>query len=305
MGTPELNQLLEEAAQRCTDVASGAESSAHAASAVAEHATALGNLAVHDADALHQEMAQAIDALHHAREQGTQAVNTAAELLHGLPARVEHAEGEIKALLEAVQADVQHLDEARQHLYQGMQTSSQHVDASFQAVEAQVQALAQRLDSRIQEAEGHLAALQQAVADAQSHVHDEGAKLQSAIAKLAIAGPLATKSMGFATSNALAAIAEQVVGLCNAAIEGHNGLVGAVRHALTDEEPGGGQPAETWLHRAAQPLHDAFTELAQFPGEVTDAVHGPVAAIIEKVDTAATGLGNVGELLQKATPDRH
>jgi len=303
MDEPVLTQLFDEAAVRCTDIAAGGEASASAAAAVAGHAQSLGSLIAHEADALHNDMAQAIDAVRHAREQATQAAAAAAELLDGLPARVEHAEAEVKALLSAVLDDVQHLEQSRQHLLQGLAASSDETDASFQALAGKIQELIHRLDARIHDAEVNLAALQTAVSEAQSHVHDGGEKLRASLKKLSMAAKANTWAMDTAVYHALWAIADDVVGLCNSAIDGHNELVTAVRHNLTSETPGGGQPAETWLMKAAKPMHDVFAELAQFPEQIKNVVHGPVSTTLEMGEKAITALAEIGESARLAIPE--
>ncbi len=301
MSAPELNQLLQEAVRLTEDLAQHAETAATAATATAERATALGALAAQEADSLHQEMAQAVDALAHAREQVDHAASAAVDVLHSLPARAEEAESQIKALLAAVRDEVEKVDAARQHLLQATDGSARQLDAAFQELQARIQSLEQRAQGSMQQAHQHLESLQSAVTAAQEQVNAEGRKLNDSFRGLAALAQQSVQAMDVALSHALGDVATHVVELCNDAIQGHNGLVFAIRHGFTGETPASAPP-DTWLATALDPLHNALTDLVQLPETVRDAVHGPIATLLDNGEKAISALGGIADSLQRAMP---
>lgn len=74
---PQLNELMDEAALRATDLASRAEAGAAAAGEVSEQAEALGTQAIDEAKSVHAEYQEAIAAIRqaagHAREASDEA----------------------------------------------------------------------------------------------------------------------------------------------------------------------------------------------------------------------------------------
>ena len=299
---PLINQLLEEAVQRCTDFAHRGQAVTAEASQVAEAALSLGQTAVAEADTLHKAMATALTAIETAREEIDIETGRAAVVLSGLPARAATTEADVKGLLAGVHEDVAQLSELRARLLARVDESTTQASTEVQDLERRVHDLQQRLEDRLKEANDHVARLRQAVEEGRSHLGEEERHVREAIQSL---GVMATdKAHAFAASlNAVIIIlGRRVVEFCNLVVESHNGAMLSWRSHATDETPAGGAPSETWVHQALQPIDDALNELAALQQPTVQALHDAMQVIETNADHALQTLTSIASSLEHAVP---
>ena len=295
-----LNELLEEAVQRSTELAERATAAAASAAGLLEGASALGEMAVEEARTLHQEMADALAALGHARERVDTEADRAASVLEDLPARADAAEGAVRLLLSGVRQDAAHLGEVRLSLLTRMRESSEKADVELQELARRAQELQERLDARLQEAEDHVARLRSAVADGRTQLAAEQSTLREAISSLAVLGD--EKAHGFADSlhALLVILGRNVVEFVNTLVPSHNEALQKLRTGFTDESPGAGAPDETWVEEKLKPLRDAVKELALLPAPAEEALSDPAAALFQQAESALTALEAIAVSLDHA-----
>src|SRR4051812_33738837 len=109
----ELNELLDQAAQCCSELGARSENGAAAVHDVVAQAQALGNAAAQEAQRLHHDYTDAIAAIQHARDQLDGGVDHAARAVNDMASEALQAATAAKDTLVAMEGEVIHLAEAR------------------------------------------------------------------------------------------------------------------------------------------------------------------------------------------------
>ena len=299
-----LNQLLEETIRRSSDLAARAEAATVEAAETLEGATALGSLASEEAEALHDEMAQALEAIGHARAQVDFESDRASGALEELPARANATQAAVRELLSGVREDVAALSDLCARLLSRVDQSTREADLGLQDLESRVQELQGRLESRLTEASAQVSSLRQAVDDGRARLGEEQQSLREAIQALGLLG-LDIASEFDASLHAVALVlGRNVVECLNHALASHNDAFIALRTGLTSESPSTSAPgsSETWVREALQSIPDAMAESADLHQPARELLEDSATSILQKADRALTALEAIAGSLERAVP---
>lgn len=297
-----LSQLLEEAVQHSTELTGRAEAATKEVAEVLEGATALTDFALAEADALHKDIADALEAIGHARGQVDTEAGRASTVLDDLPARADATESAVRELLAGVREDVTHLSELRARLLTRVDESNQQTDTEFQDLARRVQDLQERLEARLTAADDHVKQLRQAVDEARTHLGDDQHRLREAIQSLGVLGTDKAHAFVGSMHAVMVIIGRNVVEFCNDVLKAHNDGLKALRAGFTDESPAAPDPSETWVHEALQPIRDAVAEFALLPPPAEESLGDSATSIVQKADKALTALDAIARSLEHAAP---
>jgi hypothetical protein len=302
---PLINQLLEEAIQRSTDLAERADALAEEAGDIQETAGVFGRLAEHEADGLHREMLEALHALEQARQGVDTQADQASDTLDDLPGHGDASESKVRELLEGVRGDMAQLSELRGRLLADVDKSREAVDQQFQDLAERVQRLQEELAQGLRNAEESVEKLRRAVNDARARLAEQQPLLLEAIQSLPmLAGNEATTLAGYLHA-LLVLLGRSLFETCQRILHCHNEALKPLRAGFTGESPAAAAAAvpETWVKQSVQPLQDALDELALLPGPAGESLDDLASAITEMAYAGVMSAGEIGIALQKAVPD--
>jgi hypothetical protein len=268
---------------------------------VVEAATVLSLLAGQEAQAVHDDMAGALQALDHAGQQVHDEAERVAGILDDLPARCDTTEAAVRALLAGAREDAARLAELRTRLLASVEESTQQVTDGFQGLQGRVQDLQERMQARLTEAEAAVQKLREAVEKARDGWGEWHRGLKEEMEKLrATATEMADAFV--ASLGAVTVVAGRtVVDALNTAVKAHNEAQESLRSTLTSETANG--PADqTWVTAALQPVRAAAQELAQVPPAATDALKSDADALSQRAEAAISALGGIASALDRAVP---
>ncbi|HET7746466.1 MAG TPA: hypothetical protein VFM29_04140 [Vicinamibacteria bacterium] len=300
MATGPIDSLLEEAIQRCAELATRAEESAAAAADVAAHAQALDTIAEVEADALHREYQEAIAAVQHASATTATATEPSLVALRGVAERARASAENVRALLASVRNGVAGLTDARRGFEDDVEGSARETQARFQDLAFRIEDMDSRFEARLAEAEKDVDDLRDMVAQTRATLERARDRLLAETEGVRQAGIRRKEELQGAVRHALAAIGVQLVQLCNDALEDHNDFVGELRTDLAAETAAGAVSGDTWVVVALAPLRDALGHLAELPEPTEAAVAGTVGRVLEDAEKA-TGIAiGATQTLQQA-----
>jgi hypothetical protein len=299
--TSVLNQLLEQAVERSTELTGRAEAAESEVEELLKNANTLHELALNHTEALHKDFAEALEAVTSARAELDNEAGRADAALDGLPGRADTTEAKAKEVLEGVRQDTTELAEVRTRLATRVDESAQQVGAEFHDLELRVDEFVKAMDNRLAALDLEVQDMLEDVEKAQTQIADDEQHLRDAVHSL---GVLATdKAREFVASlhAVMILLGRGVVDVSNDVLKGHNAALKAMRTGFTDEEPGGGGDDETWIHQALQPVRDAVAELALVPDPARQ-VLDQVAGILAKAGKAKADFSDIAGALQQAVP---
>jgi uncharacterized phage infection (PIP) family protein YhgE len=288
--TSVLNQLLEQAVERSTELTGRAEAAESEVEELLKNANTLHELALNHTEALHKDFAEALEAVTSARAELDNEAGRADAALDGVPGRADTTE-----------AKANELAEVRTRLATRVDESAQQVGAEFHDLELRVDEFVKAMDNRLAALDLEVQDMLEDVEKAQTQIADDEQHLRDAVHSL---GVLATdKAREFVASlhAVMILLGRGVVDVSNDVLKGHNAALKAMRTGFTDEEPGGGGDDETWIHQALQPVRDAVAELALVPDPARQ-VLDQVAGILAKAGKAKADFSDIAGALQQAVP---
>jgi methyl-accepting chemotaxis protein len=297
-----LNQLLEEATLRTTELAAHSEGCATAAAEVIEHAQAMGNRAADEAKSLHAEYQEAIAAIKHAMEQARQAADETSKAVAEVPQEAAKAGHGLGELISGLHEEITQMGELRARLMNGLADSTKQADAEFRELAQQVQEFSTHLQARVEEARVQADRIYRALEAAGTAIEKVRTSSKEIIVDL---GKQATESAGemaHGLDQLLAAVSHGIVMFCNNTITNHNELTAAMREGYLDETKNAPCPAERWTKPALQPIRDAIAEFAQLAPTAQSVLTEAVANILDEGEKAITSLVTVAQSLQQALP---
>lgn len=309
-----LNQLLEEAIRRSTELTARAEAATVEATETLEGATALGSLAFEEAEALHDEMAEALEAIGHARAQVEFESDRASSALEELPARANTTQSAVLELLTGVREDVAALSDLRARLLSRVDQSTQEADLELRDLGNRVQELQGRLESRLTEAAAQVNRLRTVVDEGRTHLGVDvfegfrfavGARhLRNAIQALGQLGIDIAREFDASLHAVALVLGRNVVECLNHALESHNDAFMALRTGLTSESPLTSAPdfSETWVREALQPIPDAVAESTDLLQPAGELLEDSATSILQKAEKALTALEAIAGSLERAVP---
>ncbi len=279
----EMNQLLDEAAQGCAELAARAETSASAAHDLVEQAQALGTRALDDGERLHHEYGEAITAIQQAANHAGHSIDAAARVVETVPQEALDAARSLQTMLTAAGGSLSQLAQERVRVFHELDETARQAETGFHDLAARMQIYAEHVDARLDEAAaqlGHLQSVGKGVADglgkAQHDLHEELTDLGRIAAKV-------TEATAHALEQMLSAVANGVVDFANNAISDHNQLMAAARQGFLEETKDEPDPDSTYVNDAFDKVHDAL-------GRV-DAVLDPGHAALQTSTTACLDAG--------------
>jgi len=297
VSTALLNQLFEEAGERSSEMAARAAAAATAAGMVVEEAKALGQKAVDEAERLHKEYTETINAVTHAREQAGQAAVAASEAVESVTPEILKAAQALDGMLMGMEGDLGHLGQERARLLHELNDSAHQAETDFHELAAKVGAFDEHLHARMKEAADQLEHFQQVLKlataqldKAREHLYEEMDILGRTAASVSDAAAEGMEAM-------LAAVASGLLDFSNNAITGHNEVAAAVRHGYLDESKADAQPAETYFDGIFEKITDALHLFEEVPEPVHSALQSALAAVLEPGEKAVNGLMEVGQSL--------
>ena len=300
MGTPLLNERLEEAARGCSELAARAGGAASSARDVVEQAQALGTRAVDEAERLHREYAVTIQAIEHAGQQSGQAADAAAAALHSVTPEALKAATAVKNMLVAVGGEAKTLAEVRARAFHDLDESAHLAETGFHGLGARMHGFEEQMTARLGEAQKELNHFQDLVGEVTKEIEKAHQSLYEALVDLGHEAQKVTLATAHGLEQVLAAVANGVVDYTNNAINDHNDVVAAVRQGYLDEAKGDAEPASTYLGAAFDEARDALGALHAQDEPAHAELQSAAEAILQEGEKAVTGLGEVADALQRA-----
>ncbi|HXB55967.1 MAG TPA: hypothetical protein VN461_14370 [Vicinamibacteria bacterium] len=298
MGTPLMNQLLDEAVQCCAELAARAAAGVSAAHEVLEQAQALGTRAVEATERLHHEYTEAIAAVRRTGQQSGHAADITAQELNSVTPEAIKAATAVKDMLVAMEGEASNLAEARSRGFHDLQGSALEAENGFHSLAAQVHAFEEHMNARLDEAKQELSHFQGMVDDATKAIEKAHQSLYETLDDLGHSAHKVTSITAHGLEQMLAAVANGFVDYSNNAIESHNDLVDAVRHSYLDESKSEPDPASTYLTGAFDEARDAMGRLQamQEPAAHSE-LQSATDAILQEGEKAVAELGEVAQTL--------
>jgi hypothetical protein len=300
---PQLNQLMEEAALRATDLASRAEAGATAAGEVSEHAEALGTQAIDEAKSVHAEYQEAIAAVRKAAGRARAASDEAGLAVLAVPEATQKAGAAVEHLLTALHTEISELGELRVRSVQALADSAKQAEAEFHDLSLQVQELATQLESGLKEAVTHAERLEQVLENTGNQVEKARLSIKDALLDLGKVAGGTTGDVGHVLEQFTAVASHGLVDFCNNAIRLNNELTAAVRTGYLDETKTSQDPDQTWVEPAFQSLHSALAGFAQLLSPAETVLMETVSTILTEGEKAVTSLDAVAQSLRQAVPE--
>jgi hypothetical protein len=300
--TAQINQLFEEAIERSSALATQAEAGGTEVAEVVDAATALTLLAAQEAQAVHDDMAGARQALDHAGQQVHDEAERIAGIVDDLPARCDTTEAAVRALLATAREDAARLAELRARLLAGMEESTQQVVDGFQGLQGRVQELQERMQARLTEAEAAVQKLREAVEKARDGFGGWHRGVKEQMEKLGAMATEMAEAFVASVGTFTVVAGRNVVDALNTAVKAHNEAHESLRSALTSETANGPEPDETWVTAALAPVRAAVQELALVPPPATDALKADTDAVAQRAEAALSALSGIAGALDRAVP---
>jgi hypothetical protein len=298
MGSPLMNQLLDEAVQCSTELAARAAAGVSAAHDVVEQAQALGTKAVDEAERLHREYTETLQAIKHAGQQSGQAADAAAQAVHSVTPEAIKAATAVKDMLVAVEVEATHLAETRSRAFHGLDGSARQAETGFHDLAAQVQAFEEHLSARLGEAQEQLKHLQGVVREVTGDIAKAHQSLYEALDALGHSAHKVTSATAHGLEQMLAAVASGFVDYSDNAIWGHNEVVAAVRQGYLDETKSDPEPASTHLGAAFDEARDALGRLQAMAEPAHSELKSATDAVLQESEKALTGLDDAAQTLK-------
>jgi hypothetical protein len=297
LSAPHLNQLFEEAVQRCSELGARAAAGVTAAHDVVEQAQALATMGVEEAERLHREYTETIAAIVQAGQASGQEADAAAQAVHSVTPEALQAATAVKDMLVAVEGGASHLAAERSRAFHDLDASARQAETAFHELAAQVKAFDDHLEARLGEAKEQLTELQRLVRDASADVEKAHQSLYEALDHLGHTAHRVTADTAHGLEQLLAA-ASCMIDYSHNAVWDHNGLVAAVRHDYLDETMADPEPASTYLGAAFDEAREALGRLQEVDEPAHSAMQTAMEALLEEGQKAVAGLGEVARSLQ-------
>jgi len=297
----EMNQLLDEAAQGCAELAARAEKDAASAHDVLEQAQLLATRAVDDGQKLHAEYTAAIAAVEAASAHAGSSVAAAARVVQEVPAEAVTAAQALQTMLGKGGEALSTLAQERARVFHELDETARQAETAFHDLGDRMEIYADHVDARLHDAASQLEHLQSVgkdIADrlekAQHSLHEELTDLGKVAAKI-------TESTAHALEQMLAAVSSGLLDFANNAIEEHNQLTAAARQGFVDETKDAPTPESTYVSDAFDKLHDAVGRLESVLEPGNGALQSTTAACTDAAEKATGDLHAALQDLDKAS----
>jgi uncharacterized protein YoxC len=254
-----------------------------------------------EADLPHESLTEAASACHQAQESVETTTLHTRESLHALTDQVGVLEGHVHDFVVKVEDGLAQLAQRREHLRTTVDDAIHDVEEGLAKLGGDVHAFKDRIETALGNAEGHVTQLRQAIAHTEERLQDQHTLLHGILDDVRTSGHANADHTAQAAAALLASMGQHAVDLCNRAITAHNNAFRWLRSGLTDEQPGGGQPSDTWIERALKPVHEAVAEFALVREPTASLVADSVAASIQRAETALNTLVDISHTLRSAT----
>jgi hypothetical protein len=274
-----INQYLEEAIQRCHELAEMAGDVAAEAEDIRVDAEAMEDVAESEADTLHDAYEEAIAALNEARERIVSELDAALAALKHVEDEGGEAAAAAEKILAAVRDGAALLRQLRGRLGETIDLETDAAEAAMDAVGQAGRTHAARLESGLEAATEHGGAVGTACGRASDAIQQGAEEFTRRLAALSATAMGSTMEFATAVDTMLMALGEKALDFGNASIAGHNDAVYALRHGFTGEEPSQAPllPEDAWPSVALSAMGDAAAELAG----IRDAAQETLAAATE------------------------
>lgn len=274
-----LNELLEEAATRATDLARQADEARASLEAVGAAATKAADTVRGESEEAHRGFQDLGAALESAEDRLEDAGQAAQGDLDDLRVRAAEVRARVAELLVGVNAAASELEAGKERLSGGLAQQLQDAVAdSEQAARrlAEVRAAAQK---KLEEASAAVRELSEEAAAAAQAIGDGQRQVTEALDELEAAAREQVKAYVDTMDAGLDSTADLRVELGNQLLREHNEAVVAVRQGLTEHAP-------AQVAAAVEPLKAAVEEVGALCAEGTGALPGRAAEVLEKVAEA-------------------
>jgi hypothetical protein len=300
MTTPLLNQLLDEAVERCHDLAGHAQTAATNGSDVAAEALELVQLVETEGPGVHTDVEKAIEAARGAGSRINAAVETAVAALEAVPARAAQSAADVRALFEALREQVQRLDAARVGLLTGLQSSAQALDQDAKDLEEGVEAYIARVQEAWRPPMIALRQLASSAVELRHHVDDQAKLVRKDVGQLGQVALEACDEFVDGTVRGAQTIANHVTTTVNDALERHNAATAELRAAALDETDAG-VPDPNWVGTTGDRLRNEIGYLEPIAGQIEEGLFPPLSQIAAAGERAEQHLETVSQSLARVT----
>jgi hypothetical protein len=298
MTEPLLNQLLDEAVERCHELATQAQASATAGSDVAEEVLGLAQLAESEGQGLHVDVEQAIEALQGAGARITEAVDRAVAALESIPGRAAQSAANLQSMFEALREQVLRLDSSRQALLAGLEASAEALDQDATDLQESVQAYIARVQEAWRQPMIGMRGLARSAHELRFHADDRVSLVKKDIGLLGQVALEQCDTFVDGTVRGAQTIADQLATTLDEALGRHNGLMAELRADTLDETPAG-VADPNWVDTALEPLKNELAVLDPVASQVEEALFAPLGAIATTGERGEQQLEAVAQSLAK------
>jgi chromosome segregation ATPase len=293
MTEPLLNQLIEDAAGRCEEVADEAADVSAAAEALARHLGALQERVSSEASEAHRQFQELGERIEEAEAQLEEGGAAAAAALGEVAQKADEAEEQAGALRERLKAALGDLDALTARLHGVLEGRTEATGGEVQALGDQIAQAQTRVQEALGAASEAIGSLKQAVAEAQQDLDQAGQRVVEALAQIEEGARAKTAAYTDAVSSASEAMEDALVGVTNRMLQSHNQAVVALRKKFAEE-------AAERVESSLEPLRSALGLLAELCGGEEEALFEASQHIVDAALEAGTLMEAVGPVLAAA-----
>jgi hypothetical protein len=301
--TAPLVELFTQACERSTELADHVVAAEGEVEQLLKVATLFSEEALQHAEALHKDVAEAVQAVESARTAVDAEVDKTDAVLDGLPGRSDASEAKVRSLLDGIRHDAAELQGLRSRLVTRADEGAQQVASELADLERRVAELRLKMEGRLAEADAQVLELMDAVEHGQTRLAEDERGLREALQSLGVLASDQAHAFG-ATLNAVVVLTGRgVVAASNHVVTAHNDAFKSLRTAFTGEQPGAAAPDETWVETALQPIRGAMDEFALVPAPARQLLETAVAVLVQKARQALGDLSEAARSLEQAVPE--
>jgi chromosome segregation ATPase len=234
-GTPLLNQLLQEATDRCFELKDHATAAAEAVDGLRQKAVSARETLTEEGEEAQRALEEVVRVVEAAQGRLETASGNAQTNFEALAARAAEARDGVGQLLAQVKTSVTELEAREDDVSARLETAQSGVEQDYQALSQRVHELQAVADARLTEAASSITRFREAVDVARQEFGDAQTRFLQSVDQLEAAAWEETQACVTGVQTTLREAAESLVGMGNQILDAHNQAVVALRKKVAEE----------------------------------------------------------------------
>ena len=234
-GTPLLNQLLQEATDRCFELKDHATAAAEAVDGLRQKAVSARETLTEEGEEAQRALEEVVRVVEAAQGRLETASGNAQTNFEALAARAAEARDGVGQLLAQVKTSVTELEAREDDVSARLETAQSGVEQDYQALSQRVHELQAVADARLTEAASSITRFREAVDVARQEFGDAQTRFLQSVDQLEAAAWEETQACVAGVQTTLREAAESLVGMGNQILDAHNQAVVALRKKVAEE----------------------------------------------------------------------